>query len=301
MKTFLLSILLTSGAATLLCQTPQHSFRFADTSAVWTQCQSIFFEGPQGIDAVSHTDVYGISKDSFFNNFTYQKITPGLVSPSAFVRQDSTRKVFLYDFDLQSDRMIYDFGLNKNDTLRLYNSLHLYHPSLEDTIKLVVDSTDTVIYGTARKRMFLRCITGTYCTWYRGDVVIEGIGSLNSHFLSPYVYEFWSIPGRVFELLSFKESGSLHNFSSNCEPVAISEVSSDKINIYPNPTNSTLHVIGTSLTNTFYLYNFLGQQKLQHTFTNSTTINIEQLTNGIYLYELRNSKGVTQTGKIVKQ
>jgi hypothetical protein len=195
--------------------------------------------------------------------------------------------------------MIYDFGLNQGDTLRLYNPISL--PQIEDTIKFVVGLTDTVVYGAPRKRMYMRCITGNYCSWFTNDIIIEGIGSLNSHFLSPYVDESLYIPGQSFKLLNFEENGDTYSFSDSCETVNVAEISTNKIKVYPNPTNSTLHIEGLTIENTFCLYNFLGKQVLQQTFVNSTTINLEQFANGIYFYELRNNKLTLKTGKIVKQ
>jgi hypothetical protein len=51
---------------------------------------------------------------------------------------------------------------------------------------------------------------------------------------------------------------------------------------------------------TISFYNFIEQQVLQQTFSNNTTINTEQLTEGIYIYELRNEAGTVTTGKVVK-
>lgn len=300
MKTLLLSVILTVVSVTSFSQTPQTNFHFADSTAVWTQCHSIFLEGPQGISAIEQTDVYRVGKDSFFNNLSYQKITSGFVSASAFVRKDSTGKVFLYDLELQSDRMIYDFGLNQGDTLRLYKPASFFQG--EDTLKLVVDSTDSVVYGVTRKRMFMRCVTGTYCSWFTNDVVIEGIGSLHSHFLSPYIYEFLSIPGEAFRLLDFAENGNTYSFSDSCGIVDVSEISSSKIKTHPNPfSNQLTFSLAGKVPTTVFLYDFLGQQVLQQTFTNSTTLNTEQLADGIYFYELRSNKRTLKTGKVVKQ
>jgi uncharacterized delta-60 repeat protein len=72
--------------------------------------------------------------------------------------------------------------------------------------------------------------------------------------------------------------------------------------IYPNPIRNELNVsINNNEQTTVLLYDFLGHQVLQQTFSNSTTINTEQLADGIYFYELRNSKGTLKTGKLVKQ
>lgn len=72
--------------------------------------------------------------------------------------------------------------------------------------------------------------------------------------------------------------------------------------LFPNPFTTQLTF---SLTNneqtTVSLYNLFGQQILRQTFTNSTTLNTEQLISGIYFYELRNHKGVVKTGKVVRE
>jgi regulatory protein YycH of two-component signal transduction system YycFG len=72
--------------------------------------------------------------------------------------------------------------------------------------------------------------------------------------------------------------------------------------LYPNPFSTQINFQFTdNLPAKIILYDFLGQQILQKTFTNSTTINTEQLANGIYFYELLNDKRIVKTGKVVKQ
>jgi hypothetical protein len=73
------------------------------------------------------------------------------------------------------------------------------------------------------------------------------------------------------------------------------------VSLFPNPfsTQLTFSVADNEQTS-ISLYNFLGQKVLQQTFTNNTTINTEQLAEGIYIYELRNEAGTVTTGKVVK-
>ncbi|MBK8657845.1 MAG: aryl-sulfate sulfotransferase [Bacteroidetes bacterium] len=74
------------------------------------------------------------------------------------------------------------------------------------------------------------------------------------------------------------------------------------ISIYPNPFSNQLML--QCLTNenfTFTLYDMQGQRILQQTYSNSTTLNTSQLADGLYFYELRNSKGTLKTGKLIKQ
>ncbi len=71
--------------------------------------------------------------------------------------------------------------------------------------------------------------------------------------------------------------------------------------IFPNPFSNQLSFsLASNEFTTISLYNILGQQVLQQTFTNYITINTEQLTNGIYIYKLRNNKGLVTSGKIIR-
>jgi hypothetical protein len=75
-----------------------------------------------------------------------------------------------------------------------------------------------------------------------------------------------------------------------------------KVVVFPNPfSNQLTFSVSVNEQTTVSLYNFLGQEILQQTFTNSTTINTEQLADGIYFYELRNDTGTLKTGKVIKQ
>jgi hypothetical protein len=73
-----------------------------------------------------------------------------------------------------------------------------------------------------------------------------------------------------------------------------------QILVYPSPFSNQI-TFSYNEQATVSLYDFLGRQIIQQTFTNSTTINTEQLTSGIYFYRLKNYKGTLKTGKVVKQ
>ena len=75
-----------------------------------------------------------------------------------------------------------------------------------------------------------------------------------------------------------------------------------QINVYPNPfsTQITLTLSNNEQT-TITLYDIFSQQILQKILSNSSIINTEQLSDGIYFYQLRNDKGTIKTGKLIKQ
>lgn len=89
-----------------------------------------------------------------------------------------------------------------------------------------------------------------------------------------------------------------------CTTIGINNVDKtiNSVIVFPNPFSTQLtFVLTDKVQTTVTLFDCLGRHILQQVFTSSTTMNTEQLANGIYFYELRNSKGALTTGKIVKQ
>lgn len=72
--------------------------------------------------------------------------------------------------------------------------------------------------------------------------------------------------------------------------------------LFPNPVTDKLNVqINNNEQTEIILYDLSSKKLLQQTFTNTTTINTEQLAKGIYLYTLRNRNGIIKNGKVIKQ
>ena len=74
------------------------------------------------------------------------------------------------------------------------------------------------------------------------------------------------------------------------------------INIFPNPVMDKLNVqVNNCEPTEIILYDLSSRKLLQQTFTNTTTINTEQLAKGMYLYTVRNGNGIIKNGKVIKQ
>lgn len=74
------------------------------------------------------------------------------------------------------------------------------------------------------------------------------------------------------------------------------------VSIYPNPINDKLTIQTYNYERTeLILYDLSSRKLLQQSFTNSITINLEQLAKGIYLYEIRNLNGIIKNGKVIKE
>lgn len=74
------------------------------------------------------------------------------------------------------------------------------------------------------------------------------------------------------------------------------------VNLFPNPFNTlvNIQVLGNEVW-TMYLYDIASKELIRHTFMGTATINTEQLSKGMYFYELRNSEGTISKGKLMKQ
>lgn len=72
-------------------------------------------------------------------------------------------------------------------------------------------------------------------------------------------------------------------------------------NIYPNPFNDklTFRNINNELSE-IILYDIASRKIIQEKFTNSVSLNTEQLAKGLYLYEVRSRSGLCKKGKVVK-
>jgi uncharacterized protein YkuJ len=94
-----------------------------------------------------------------------------------------------------------------------------------------------------------------------------------------------------------ESEGSIYYWS---EPkVGISEIKTDNVSVsvYPNPVSTQLHVnIGTPKTVDYAIYNIIGQIILQGKLQESSIINVESLSNGMYFLKIDG-----KTVKIVKE
>lgn len=81
-----------------------------------------------------------------------------------------------------------------------------------------------------------------------------------------------------------------------------SQNSENSVLIYPNPVANELTVKSDNNQQLeFKLYDITSRKLLSKTFNNSTKINLDQLTTGVYLYEIENKDGVIKKGKVVKE
>ncbi len=75
----------------------------------------------------------------------------------------------------------------------------------------------------------------------------------------------------------------------------------EKVTVFPNPFNDKIEVvIKNNIQSEVFLFDVTSRKILQQKFTNSVSLNTEQLAKGIYLYEVRDKNGLYKTGKVLK-
>ncbi|MEO8151372.1 MAG: T9SS type A sorting domain-containing protein [Bacteroidia bacterium] len=75
----------------------------------------------------------------------------------------------------------------------------------------------------------------------------------------------------------------------------------DDLILFPNPFTDRINItVKRNEIVEVSLYDVTSRGIFNQSFTNSTSINTEQLAKGIYLYEVRNKSGVISKGKVVK-
>lgn len=93
-------------------------------------------------------------------------------------------------------------------------------------------------------------------------------------------------------------------FADFCsETIGINDEESEvSVNLYPNPfLNQLIIQCGSKSEYKFILYDNLSRIKLKETFIGNSTISTDNLSNGIYFYEIRDAEKQLKTGKVIKK
>jgi hypothetical protein len=144
--------------------------------------------------------------------------------------------------------------------------------------------SDITVNGGCFFQNPIGCTQGTMLNWTTGQ---------------PYCNPFIP-PGFPQNLTPLNVTFNGVNYS--CSTGFAETISSDNATIFPNPFSNQISLSGSEKEPTsISIYNLVGQEILQKTFSNSISINTEQLNAGIYLFKLYNDNGGIKSGKIVKQ
>jgi|SRR5688572_16880957 len=299
-------LLLIAAVSTLSAKAQTSVYHpFPDSNAVWnimTQlcCYNsctVPFPNPYFLD---FNFSYYLQGDTTANGYVYHKIyqsgitheycafsstvnnwdTQNSLYVGAYRQDLSAKKVFLMG---TPDILLYDFSLNVGDTVP--RGFEFWDSCAEIT------SIDSILIGNSyRKRFNLSPFPYS---------IIEGIGS-TSGLLEPLcVFEYEGT------LICFSQDGQtlFPDTTTACENVThVNEIQNkSSVTVFPNPFSNELNfTTGNYEHSEIILCDIASRRILHQIFTNSISLNTEQLARGLYLYEVRDKNGLCTKGKIVK-
>ncbi len=212
------------------------------------------------------------------------------------------------------DVLIYDFNLKAGDLISISENLS------KMDIKISIDSVKNITYkdGRSRQTQFFHVISSNLNEYNQFNPTFFAIGLGGDHGILPFKIRnrnspFWQ------RLISACNQDSVNmylddfwlrdypfkpcdekDFSASIQKLRTASIlptNENRISVYPNPSNSTIHIEGLS-TGNCKIVNHLGQILSAGKLTNS--INVEFLNPGIYSIIIENQKEQLQL-KFVKE
>ncbi len=275
---------------------------FPDSNVVWNFHYSMFCLGSGNEDQYYS---FSYSGDTLINSLKYHKLNTNFVETvisgscigavtkgyQGAIRQDATiKKVFFIPPTKSSEQLLYDFNMQKGDTVKGFT---------EPCKGVIINSIDSVLVGSNyRKRWNLK---SNYIPCF-----IEGIGSTYGLIGK----DFCGTDGGGFSLTCFKQNGITEypGGITDCETITSInniEVKSASLSIYPNPTSSTfsIHSSATpssSIPNLLQVYNIAGKLILSQILQGGNAeIDASGWAEGVYDVKVSGDAGVENKRVVV--
>jgi hypothetical protein len=244
---------------------------------------------------------YTILGDTVINTITYHKwYIPEVVYADncdsinfagyigAFRNDIPNKKVYYIHSGSNTEEVLYDFNITVGDTIN--KSWGFKQPYV-----MVVSVEDSVRVGENYRKI-----------WHASSIsagsvdIIEGIGGTRGPI------KYWDvIDPPTYNLICFSQNGNI-NYPGDSPCNIISLINSNdaemSATLSPNPFHfsSQLTLSKTFSNAELKIYNTNGDQvRQQRISSQTTTIYRDGLSDGVYLFQINNSKGKTASGKLV--
>jgi hypothetical protein len=299
----LLALLLMAGGATMQAQ--EWMSLLKDNSEWNILWQSTGVPTPELI-----TESLVISGDTLIDGELYKKVLRKLSSETQYwhgsmeydlygiIKEEESGKVFYKPKEQEVEYLLYDFGMNVNDTAVMY---WCQNPNCEVHVR--IDSIATQHIAGAERRVFYVSSKDMYGDeWHWLNTWVEGIGAMEGLLYSCHVVNAGGIT--LHELLCYHEDGELvwQNPTYNTcliDPLGIQDnIEASGLRVYPNPARDRVVVEGMEAVEVM-VYNISGQMVKCVRGTNE--INVEGLAEGVYLVRIMDADGKVYTNKITKR
>ncbi|HOF15277.1 MAG TPA: T9SS type A sorting domain-containing protein [Bacteroidales bacterium] len=271
-KLILILLLITQGA----------KGQFFDERSNWSIITTNLFDS-----TFSEISTFKVDGDTLIGVKTYFKIYKDNTFYCA-LRETEDHKIYCYFSDIQAELLTYDFDWEEGKELKYQpyeeNGTYETYTTINqiDSIKLL----DDIYYRCLKSNDTIFCI--------------QGIGSLKGFFsfLFPQPTN-----GAQTSLLSFYKGQQLIYSNSEFNAIPDRCYSDNKVKVYPIPSNGnvTIELLDDDFinVNAINLYDESGKLIKSHKINGSRSININQLSLGIYFYQITSLKGQKKSGKII--
>ena len=249
--------------------------------ASWYYTQIILFEG----ETYNYFEVTG---DTLIQGKECKIISGscfcGIPNVGGILYEEGDR-VFAYNEEADSFRILYDFNLVAGDTLIFEGD-----PNGAGDGMVLIDSITYIQVGSLNLRVQHITHLSFYVVW--GDKIIERIGSTSCLYPQDGVCDPHTGGLRCYEdpeigLINFQNPERPCDFISS-----LSTVSDFKtIKVYPNPASNILHIETDQVINKISLFNILSVQYYSSISINNTIaeLNTKDLPQGIYYLQILTS------------
>ncbi len=296
----LLALLLMAGGATMQAQ--EWMSLLKDNSEWNILWQSTGVPTPELI-----TESLVISGDTLIDGELYKKVLRKLSSETQYwhgsmeydlygiIKEEESGKVFYKPKEQEVEYLLYDFGMNVNDTAVMY---WCQNPNCEVHVR--IDSIATQHIAGAERRVFYVSSKDSFSDWRWLNTWVEGIGATEGLLYSCHVVSAGGIT--LHELLCYHVDGELvwqnpiYNtcLIDNYDGIQDNTVGFS-VQVYPNPAKDKVVIEGIEASEV-QVYNALGQ--MVKTVLRTNEIDLSGLVEGVYLVRIADAEGKVYTNKI---
>ena len=296
----LLALLLMAGGATMQAQ--EWMSLLKDNSEWNILWQSTGVPTPELI-----TESLVISGDTLIDGELYKKVLRKLSSETQYwhgsmeydlygiIKEEESGKVFYKPKEQEVEYLLYDFGMNVNDTAVMY---WCQNPNCEVHVR--IDSIATQHIAGSERKVFYVSSKDMYSDWIWLNTWVEGIGAMEGLLYSCHVVSAGGIT--LHELLCYHEDGELvwQNPNYNTcliDPESIQDNTEESgLQVYPNPARDRVVTEGIEVAEV-QVYNAQGQMVKKVRGTNE--VDVADLAEGVYLLRITDADGRSHAARLV--
>jgi hypothetical protein len=281
----------------------QNTFSFPDTNAYWNMFDAVW--GNLSVD-----NPIGVIGDTTINNAQYIKICQSTDTLFEFqadypfycaVREEDSKYYFVFPNET-SEILYYDFTLEVGDTIQYPQNSYIWQP-----LALKVVGKDSVLIGANyRKRLSLTNIDTITTGSSPNQIWIEGIGSLfGLRHIQNYTIDGYHATSCLHQNDTLVYLNPQFQACYRWTLVGLEENQIQPLKVFPNPATEQIsfEVLSDELVNSQFEIVDIKGEIFYNSIINSPSfsVSINNLSPGVYFYDITHSSERVYRGKFVKQ